>query len=124
MRELEASFNPEASDFVTCHTGSDSQQAGRENGQAAFQFNNWGWGGNFDTLACLTMLDRLQLGPDDLALAALKTPDPQHIKPEQYKDVFTNPVNFQEALEGFSFPETIWNYCSSTYFKGYPRQRF
>jgi hypothetical protein len=30
-------------------------------------------------------------------LAALKNPDAQHIKPEQYKDAFTNPVNFQEA---------------------------
>jgi hypothetical protein len=50
------------------------------------------------------MLDRLQLGPDDLALAALKAPDPQHIKPEQYKDAFTNPVNFQEA---YNHPESF-----------------
>jgi hypothetical protein len=99
MRQLETSFYPDASDFVSRHAASGSQQAGREEGQAAFEFKDWGTYSNFDTLACLSMLDRLQLGPEELALAALKVPDPAHLKPEQYKDVFTTPTTFREAWD-------------------------
>ena len=109
MRQLEASFNPDATDFVSRHAASGNQQAGRETGQAALVFNDWGTYSNFDSLACLTMLDRLQLGPDELALAAMMDPDPKQIKPEQYKDVFSVPTNFREAWDHPDpFQRNLW----------------
>jgi hypothetical protein len=47
MRKLEASFNPEASDFVTCHTGSDSQQ---QEGKMGKLLSNWMIGAGVHTL--------------------------------------------------------------------------
>jgi hypothetical protein len=83
MRQLESSFNPDATDFVARHSA-EGQPAGRESEQAAINCSDFS---SFDSLACLTMLDRLQLGPEELALTAI----PEQLKPEQYKDVFNVP---------------------------------
>ena len=75
MRQLKISFNPDATDFVDRHTAVD-QPAGRDGEQAAINCDDIN---SFDLLACLTMLDRLQLGSTEFAMTA-QGPD---IKPEQ-----------------------------------------
>ena len=49
------------------------------------------------------MLDRLQLSPEELALAAKEMPGKhikhENLKPEQYKDYYTNPNNYEQAWD-------------------------
>jgi len=62
--------------------------------QASF---NWADYASFDPVACLTMLDRLQLSPHDLAMTSMIDVDPTTLPPEHYKDQFTNPMTYDEA---------------------------
>ena len=106
MRQLETSYNPDASQVlqqaeVRAHTRSmgpvDNHPAGREReqGQSGLDWSDFA---SFDTLACLTMLDRLQLSPDELALAATDKPtNNELLKPEDYRDAFTAPTKYEEA---------------------------
>jgi len=48
-------------------------------------------------MACLTMLDRLQLSPHDLAMTSMIDVDPTTLPPEHYKDQFANPMTYDEA---------------------------
>jgi hypothetical protein len=106
MRQLESSFNPDATDFVARHSAED-QPAGRDSAQAAIDYS----------LACLTMLDRLQLGPDELALTAMTVSDPKQIKPEQYKDLFNVPMTFEEAWNHPDpFQKELWRDAIMTEF--------
>ena len=77
------------------NTDTADPPAGREGGQTAIDWSDFA---SFDTMACLTMLDGLQLSPKELAMSATLDPkNPESLKPEEYKDAFTNPNNFQEA---------------------------
>ena len=67
--------------------------AGGQSGQTAINWKNFT---SFVSIACLTMLDRLQLSPDELAMTSITPIDPTTLKPEQYKDFFTVPANFNE----------------------------
>jgi len=58
---------------------------------------NWGDFASFDTMTCLTMLDRLQLSPQDLAKTSMINLDPTTLPPERYKDQFANPMSYEEA---------------------------
>ena len=58
---------------------------------------NWADYASFDPVACLTMLDSLQLLPHDLAMALMIDVDPTTLPPEHYKDQFTNPMSYEEA---------------------------
>jgi hypothetical protein len=106
---LRVSFNPDATDFVARHSA-EGQPAGRENEQAAINCSDFS---SFDSLACLTMLDRLQLGPEELALTAI----PEQLKPEQYKDVFNVPLTFDEAWDHPDpFQRGLWREAINTEF--------
>jgi hypothetical protein len=114
MRKLQTEYNREASDILKEQEGirqsrsqiggaasdaaTDDLPAGREGAKTAL---DWGNFASFESIACLTMLDRLQLSPDELALAATIDPtaNPELLLPEQYKDVFTAPVKFQDAWD-------------------------
>ena len=58
---------------------------------------NWADYASFDHMACLTMLDSLQLSPHDLAMASMIDVDPTTLPPEHYKDQFANPMSYDEA---------------------------
>ena len=52
---------------------------------------------SFDPMACLTMLDHLQLLPHDLAMTSMIDVDTTTLPPEHYKDQFSNPMSDDEA---------------------------
>ena len=58
---------------------------------------NWADYASFDPMACLTMLDSLQLSPHDLAMASMIDVDPTTLPPEHYKDQFANYMSYEEA---------------------------
>jgi len=58
---------------------------------------NWADYASFDPVACLTMLDRLQLSPHDLAMTSMIDVDPTTLPTEHYKDQFTNPMTYDKA---------------------------
>ena len=52
-----------------------------------------------DALAALSMLDHLLLFPEELAMTASTNIDPSTLRPDQYKDHFTVPSNYDEAWD-------------------------
>jgi len=58
---------------------------------------NWANYASFDPIACLTMLDSLQLSPHDLAMTSMIDVDPTTLPPEHYKYQFANPMSYEEA---------------------------
>jgi len=58
---------------------------------------NWADYASFDPITCLTMLDRLQLSPHDLAMTSMIDVDPTTLPPEHYKYQFATPMSYDEA---------------------------